>query len=189
MDEKNQSVPFIHFHTGAPMTNINVNSGTAPPFGFNRAGEKDKEEQDVLKIITKLRYEDNLSVFRITEHLVSLGFHNRRGDVINEDNVYHIIRNIIAPSRNEYQVEERQKYGNNPPYGFAWSGTRDKVANPYEQEILHKVSELRKSGISFRKIAQALSNQGYTNRFGRSISTENVTYWYRNCIMPTPESA
>lgn len=57
-----------------------------------------------------------------------------------------------------------QRYCKDAPYGFKFTGGGQLVPNPREQAVLHRMRELRSTGLSLREIAVALHGGGVKNR-------------------------
>lgn len=72
------------------------------------------------------------------------------------------------------------KLGGESPYGYTADENGYLIQSPGEQEIIHTMVRLRKSGLSYEKIAKALNDEGYRNRSGRLWNNVTVHYLVKN---------
>ena len=64
-----------------------------------------------------------------------------------------------------------------PPWGYRWKPVLE--VNREEMEALAMVKRLREEGVSWRLIAEALTDAGYTNRQGRAFTIGSIPNLYR----------
>ena len=66
------------------------------------------------------------------------------------------------------------------PIGWMFSPIKGKIPDPTEQEKLRKAAYLRHiEKLPFREIAIELDAEGFRNRRGNSLTTNNVWRWFK----------
>ena len=69
--------------------------------------------------------------------------------------------------------EKNERLGSQPRYGY-YVQDHQLIENPVEQSLVARVKELRSSGLTTRKIAQQLSNEGYRTRKNTNFSQTQI---------------
>lgn len=84
-------------------------------------------------------------------------------------------RGVIAERTSEAMTHLRRTGSvySPAPYGYCRDGSR-LVEDPQEQSLLSTMNELRLQGLSFRRIAQSLNEQGYRTRCGSEFWPNTV---------------
>ena len=154
--------------------------GGAARYGYKKDGEDDSTEQLIIKRVIKLRYEEHFSHSAIAQTLNEEGYKNRRWNDFTPDNVGHLI-NCVIP-RITGNPKNKRRSGQNPSYGWMWSGDNEIVKNPYEQKVMKRAIDLRGHKLSYQKIAENLAAEGLFNRAGQPINKGNVSHWFVHCI-------
>lgn len=169
-------------HEGGSINEIEkttVVSGAAR-YGYTKDGEKDAVEQAIIQRVVQLRYEEHLSHSAIAQVLNDEGYTNRRWNEFTPDNVGHLI-NCVIP-RITGTPKKKRRSGQNPSYGYMWSGDNEIVENPYEQWVMQRAIVLRREKLSYQKIAEQLAMERLLNRAGQPVNKGNVSHWFVSCI-------
>ena len=154
--------------------------GGAARYGYTKDGDEDPQEQEIIDLVISLRYEDQLSHSAIADTLNQRGYKNRRWNEFTPDNVGHLI-NVVIP-RITGKPKQKRRSGQNPSYGYMWSGDNEIVENPYEQKVMRRAIALRSKKLSYQKIAETLAAENLFNRAGQPINKGNVSHWFVHCI-------
>lgn len=86
-------------------------------------------------------------------------------------------RDLIAEHTAEalaFKARNGQRFSRFAPFGYRFSHEGDLVKNEREQETIRQVHELRRRGLSIRKISAELASKGVFNRNGKPLSPKAV---------------
>lgn len=70
--------------------------------------------------------------------------------------------------------KDRGQRAGNVPFGYSATESGDLVKNDQEQQIISQILRLRSSGMSIRKITEAIEREGVVGRAGRPLGKSQV---------------
>jgi len=77
----------------------------------------------------------------------------------------------------EYLRTQNRRISKIPPYGWMIDPDDDKmlIPDPNEKELVLKVRQHNNKGVSYRKIAQIMTDEGFVNRSGKRLHQQTIS--------------